>query len=112
MKTSQAAPRTIDEYIAAFPADVQPVLEKFRQTIRKAAPQAHETISYGMPTFLLKGRLVYFAAHKDHIGFYPRKSVMTEFAKEAAPYKHGQATLQFRFDERMPYGLVSRIVKW
>jgi uncharacterized protein YdhG (YjbR/CyaY superfamily) len=71
MKTDQTAPKTIDEYIAGFPYDVQEILEKIRMTIKEAAPDAEETIKYQIPTFTLKGNLVHFGAFKKHIGFYP-----------------------------------------
>jgi uncharacterized protein YdhG (YjbR/CyaY superfamily) len=71
MRTAKTAPKNIEEYIACFPRDIQEILEKIRMTIRKAAPAAEESISYQMPTFKLNGRLVYFAAFKAHIGFYP-----------------------------------------
>ena len=79
MDSDRAAPKTIDEYIAAFPPDVQAILEQIRQTIRSAAPAAEETISYQMPTFTLKGNLVHFAAFKKHIGFYPVPTGIEEF---------------------------------
>jgi len=72
MRTDQPAPKNVDEYIAGFSPDVQEILEKIRVTIRKAAPDAEETIKYQMPTFTLKGNLVHFAAFQKHIGFYPR----------------------------------------
>jgi uncharacterized protein YdhG (YjbR/CyaY superfamily) len=79
--------KTIDEYIKTFPADIQSILEKMRQTIREAAPEATETISYQMPTFKLNGNLVHFAAFKNHIGFYPTPSGIEQFKKELSPYK-------------------------
>src|ERR1700694_4946105 len=83
MKTKPTAPKNIDEYIAGFPKDVQEILEKIRLTIRKAAPDAEETISYQIPTFTRKGDyLVYFAAFKKHIGFYPAPTGIAQF-KEA-----------------------------
>ena len=79
MKTNQAAPQTIDEYIAGFPPEVQAILQKIRLTIKKAAPDAEETISYQMPTFTLHGNLVHFAAFKKHIGFYPVPTGIEQF---------------------------------
>lgn len=104
-------PSTIDEYLASFPDDVQGILERMRQTIKKAAPTAVETISYQMPTFKLNGKnLVHFAAFKHHIGFYPIPSGITAFQKELSVYKQGKGSVQFPLDKPMPYDLVKRIV--
>jgi len=103
-------PSTIDEYLASFPDDVQGILERMRQTIKKAAPTAVETISYQMPTFKLNGKnLVHFAAFKHHIGFYPIPSSITAFQKELSVYKQGKGSVQFPLDKPMPYDLVKRI---
>jgi len=103
--------KTIDEYIRTFPKDVQTILEKMRKTIREAAPGAVETISYQMPTFKLNGKgLVYFAAFKNHIGFYPIPSGVEAFEKELSPYKQGKGSVQFPIDQPVPYDLVKRIV--
>jgi len=100
---------TMDEYIKAFPKDVQSVLEKIRQSIRKAVPEAEETISYRMPSFKLKGRvLVYFAAFRKHIGFYP--PAPREFKKEVSKYEGPKGNLKFPTDEPIPYDLITRIV--
>jgi len=112
MRTNQTAPRNIDEYIAGFPPDVQEILEKIRTTIRKAAPDAEETIKYQMPTFTLKGNLVYFAAFTKHIGFYPVPTGIEKFKKELAAYEQGKGSVQFPLDRPIPYGLISKIVKF
>ncbi len=113
MKTKQAAPKTIDEYIAGFPGDVQEILEKIRMTIRKAAPDAEETISYQMPTFTLKGKyLVYFAAFKKHIGFYPAPIGNEEFKEEMSVYGSGKGTVKFPLDKPIPFDLIRKIVKF
>ena len=112
MKIDQTGPKNIDEYIAGFPPDVQEILEKIRLTIRKAAPGAEETIKYQMPTFTLHGNLVYFAAFKTHIGFYPIPTGIEKFKKELAPYKQGKGSVQFPLDQPIPYGLISKIVKF
>ena len=104
--------KNIDEYIASFPPEVQAILEKIRLTIRKAAPGAEETIKYQMPTFTLHGNLVYFAAFKKHIGFYPIPTGIEKFKKELAPYKQGKGSVQFPLDQPIPYGLISKIVKF
>ena len=106
---SKNQPETMDEYIKAFPKDVQSVLEKIRQSIRKAVPEAEETISYRMPSFKLKGRvLVYFAAFRKHIGFYP--PAPREFKKEVSKYEGPKGNLKFPTDEPIPYDLITRIV--
>jgi uncharacterized protein YdhG (YjbR/CyaY superfamily) len=105
--------KTIDEYIKASPTDVQGILQSLRLTIRKAAPEAVETISYQMPTFKLNGKgLVYFAAFKHHIGFYPIPSGIEAFKKELSPYKQGKGSVQFPIDEPIPSALVRRIVRF
>ena len=99
MRTDQAAPKNIDEYIAGFPQDVQEILQKIRMTIRKAAPDAEETIKYQMPTFTLKGSLVHFAAHKNHIGFYPTPTGIEEFKQELSIYEGGKGSVRFPLDK-------------
>ncbi len=105
-------PQTIDEYIAGFPKDVQEKLQQVRRTIREAAPDAQEKISYKMPTFTLKGNLVYFAAFKNHLGFYPIPSGIEEFKEELSAYQQGKGSVQFPLDKPIPYDLISRIVKF
>jgi len=112
MRTNQTAPKSIDEYIAGFPNDVQEILEKIRMTIRKAAPAAEEAIKYQIPTFTLKGNLVHFAAYKSHIGFYPAPSGIEKFKDELAIYASGKGTLKFPLDKPIPFDLISRIVKF
>jgi uncharacterized protein YdhG (YjbR/CyaY superfamily) len=112
MKSNQPTPQTIDEYISGFPAEVQEVLQKIRMTIRKAAPKAEESMSYKMPTFNLNGHyLVYFAAYKNHIGFYPAPIGMPEFQEALSRYQAGKGTLQFPLDQPIPYPLITKIVK-
>ena len=102
--------KTIDEYIKTFPADIQSILKKIRQTIQEAAPDAVEVISYQMPAFKLNGILVYFAAHKNHIGFYPTSSGIKAFKVELEPYKSSKGAVQFPLDKPIPLDLVKRIV--
>lgn len=104
-------PKDIDEYIARFPADVQAILEKVRGTIRKAAPEAKETISYQMHAFRQHGILVYFAAWKEHIGLYPPVSGDKALEKAVARYAGPKGNLQFPLDQPIPYDLIERIVK-
>lgn len=112
MRTKQTSPKDIEEYIARFPEDIQEILEKLRMTIREAAPEAEERISYQMPTFALKGNLVHFAAHKSHIGFYPTPSGIEEFEKELSPYVGGKGSVKFPLDQPIPYDLISKIVRF
>ena len=112
MKTKQTAPKTMDESIAGFPSDVQQILEKLRMTIRKAAQDAEETISYEIPTFNLKGKyLIYFAAYKKHIGVYPVPAGDAKLNEELSVYRTGKGTLQFPLNKPIPYNLITKIVK-
>ena len=112
MKTKQTVPKTMDEYIAGFPKEVQEILEKIRTTIRKAAPDAEETISYLIPTFTLKGKyLIYFAAYKKHIGVYPVPAGDAKLNEELSVYQMGKGTLQFPLDKPIPLDLITKIVK-
>jgi uncharacterized protein YdhG (YjbR/CyaY superfamily) len=112
MRADPKIPQTIDDYIAGFPPDVQTVLEKIRRTIRKAAPDAQETIKYRMPTFTLKGNLVHFAAFKKHIGFYPVPTGIEKFKKELSVYKGAKGSVQFPLDQPMPLALIRKIVRF
>jgi Uncharacterized conserved protein len=104
-------PTNIDQYISSFPTEVQTVLEKVRQTIRKAAPEAKETISYLMPAFKQRGILVYFAAWTNHIGLYPPISGDKTLEKAVARYAGPKGNLQFPLNEPIPYDLIEKIVK-
>ena len=104
-------PDNIDEYIATFPAEVRTVLEKVRQTIRAAAPDAKETISYKMPAFRRHGILIYFAAWTKHIGLYPPISGDKTLERAVARYAGPKSNLQFPLNEPIPYHLIERIVK-
>lgn len=112
MEITKTSSTTIDEYISGFPSDVQVVLQTLRQTIHQAAPDAVEKISYGMPTFTLKGNLVHFGAFKTHIGFYPTPSGIEKFKDELAVYKGAKGSVQFPLDEPLPLDLVRRIVEF
>jgi uncharacterized protein YdhG (YjbR/CyaY superfamily) len=109
---SRSTAKTMDEYIAAFPKDVQALLQKIRKTIQKAAPGAEEAMKYAIPTFVLNGNLVHFAAFEKHIGFYPGPSGIAAFAKELAGYKSAKGSVQFPLDQPIPYDLITRIVKF
>jgi uncharacterized protein YdhG (YjbR/CyaY superfamily) len=112
MKTRQAAPKTIDEYITGYPREVRVILERVRMTIREAAPAAEETINYQIPTFALKGNLVHFAAYKNHIGFYPTPTGIEKFKKELSVYKGAKGSVQFPLDKPIPFDLIARIVRF
>lgn len=105
-------PNSIDDYINQYPKDIQHLLEQIRVTIRQAAPDAEETIKYVMPTFVLNGNLVHFAAFKNHIGFYAVPSGIEAFKKELSVYKRAKGSVQFPIDKSMPLDLVTKIVKY
>ncbi|MBE7170626.1 MAG: DUF1801 domain-containing protein [Williamsia sp.] len=100
-----------DSYIAGFPENTQRLLHEIRRTIREAAPEAAEKISYGIPTFTMGGNLVHFAAYDHHIGFYPGSSPVKAFEKELAGYKTSRGTVQFPLDKPLPHELISKIVQ-
>jgi len=108
----QKSIQSVAEYISQFPAGTQKRLKQLRATIRKAAPKAEESISYGMPAYKLHGALVYFAGHQNHIGFYPVPSGIKAFEKELAPYKASKATAQFPHHQPIPFDLVAKIVQY
>jgi uncharacterized protein YdhG (YjbR/CyaY superfamily) len=113
MAMSRSQFKTVDEYIAGFPKNIRDVLEELRRIIRESAPEAEETISYGIPTFDLNGKhLVHFAAYKSHVGFYPTSSGIKAFKKELSPFKTSKGTVQFPLDKPIPFDLVKKIVKF
>ncbi len=113
MSSSSNAPTTHDEYIAAWPEDVQKLLQAMRKTIHDAAPQASEIISYGVPTFRLNNKnLVSFGAAKQHMGFYPNPSAVTAFKERLSAYNAAKGSVQFPYDKPIPYDLVADIVKF
>ncbi|MEL7645428.1 MAG: DUF1801 domain-containing protein [Anaerolineaceae bacterium] len=111
MQTSPEAPRTIDEYIAAFPPEKQAVLNAFLEAVRSAAPDAQEKLSYGMPAFFLDGILVYVGMQKRHVGFYPTPEAVAFFAEELRDYKSSKGAVQFPLDRPIPFDLVRNIVR-
>jgi uncharacterized protein YdhG (YjbR/CyaY superfamily) len=104
--------KTIDEYIATFPVSVQTILREFRRVIRDSAPGAEEAISYGMPAFKLKGVLVWFAAFKNHVGFYPTALGIEAFKSELSGYELSKGTVRFPLDKPVPFDLIRKIVKY
>ncbi len=105
-------PKDVDEYIAAYPKEVQKLLQQMRATIKKAVPDAKEVISYGMPAYKQNKVLVYFGAHTSHIGFYPTSSGIREFEEEFSGYKYSKGAVQFPLDEPLPLELVTKVVKF
>ena len=113
MKSKKVSFRSIDEYIGTFPEPVQKIMEQLRTTIKAAAPEAAEKISYNMPTFTLNGTyLVYFAGWKNHIAFYGAPRDNQEFKEALSSYESGAGTLQFPYDKPLPYDLITKIVKF
>ena len=110
--TSNTKFKTVDEYLSVQPENIRTILQKLRSTIKKSAPQAEELISYNLPAFKLQGMLVYFAAFKEHIGFYPTPSAIEAFKNELSPYKGAKGSVQFPIDKPLPLNLVTKIVKY
>lgn len=111
MKSKESnKPLTVDEYIANFSTEIQTILQSIRNTIKQAAPEAEECISYQMPAYKYHGMLVYFAAFKNHIGLYALPSGNTAFQKELSTYKTGKGSIQFPLDKPMPFDLITKIV--
>jgi uncharacterized protein YdhG (YjbR/CyaY superfamily) len=106
-------PNNIEEYIGSYPKDIQKILEQIRATIKKVAPDAEESIGYGMPAFKTNHKpLVYFAAYKNHIGFYATPNGHSAFAKELSIYKQGKGSVQFPLNQPMPLSLITKIVEF
>ncbi|WP_141503878.1 iron chaperone [Paenibacillus luteus] len=112
MEENKTTFETIDQYIANFPSEIQDILEKIRSVIKKAAPEATEKIGYQMPTFVLHGNLVHFAAYKNHIGLYPAPSGIEAFKQQLSPFKGAKGSIRFPLDEPIPYELIGEIVKY
>jgi uncharacterized protein YdhG (YjbR/CyaY superfamily) len=101
---------TIDSYIESCDEPIRPILHTIRETIKQAAPGATEAIKYAMPTFVLNGNLVHFAAHKNHIGFYPAPSALIAFNNEIEEYKSSKGAVQFPLNKPIPYELIEKMV--
>ena len=105
--------KSVDEYIKTFPKDIQKLLNKIRTAIIEKAPEAVESIAYGMPAYKINGKpLVYFAGFKKHIGFYATPTGHSEFANELSNYKHGKGSVQFPLNKPIPFDLIGRIVEF
>jgi uncharacterized protein YdhG (YjbR/CyaY superfamily) len=105
-------PDSVEEYIESFPKEVRKILKQVRTVVKKAAPKAEEKISYGMPYYDLGGRLIYFAGHKNHPGFYPMKTGVSAFKKQLSSYKSAAGSVQFPYDKKIPLTLIEKIVKF
>jgi uncharacterized protein YdhG (YjbR/CyaY superfamily) len=112
MREPKRAYKTIDEYIATLPKNIQSILEELRQVIRESAPKAEEAISYQMPAFKLNGILVYFAAFKNHISFFPTSSAIEAFREKLSPYKISKGTVRFPINEPIPFDLIKEMVRF
>ena len=112
MESNKIIFRSIEEYILQFSPQVQEILKTLRKVIKESAPDSEEKISYQMPTFVLHGNLVHFAAHKNHIGFYPTPSGIDAFKNELSKYKGAKGSVQFPIDKPLPYEIIIAIVKF
>ena len=112
MKATSTKFKTVDEYLSALPANTKGILKEVRKTIKQAAPQAEELISYNIPAFKLFGGLIWYAAWKEHISLYPRSSRMEAFIKELSEYEGSKGTIKFPIDKPIPFDLISKIAKF
>jgi len=112
MKTTSIKFKTVNEYLSALPPNTKAILKEVRKTIKEAAPQAEEMISYNMPAFKLHGGLIWYAAWNEHISLYPRTLRMETSIKELSEYEGSKGTIKFPIDKPIPYDLISRIVKF
>jgi len=103
---------SVDEYIATYPKKIRPLLTTMRQTIQKAAPDANEKMSYGIPTYYLRANLVHFGAFKNHISFFPTGSGVAAFKNELGTYAVSKGTIHFPLDKPLPLDLITKIVKF
>ncbi len=110
MKSGMPTAENIDSYIAEFPIHVQKSLKQLRKLIKKIVPTATEAIKYGMPTFVLQGNLVHFAAYQNHIGFYPTPDVIIHFEKQLSNYQTSKGAIQFPINEPLPFELIEQMV--
>lgn len=112
MEENKTSFNLVDEYIFQFSHEVQEILQMIRNEIKELAPEAEEKISYAMPTFVLHGNLVHYAAFKNHIGFYPTPSGIAAFKAELSDYKGAKGSVQFPLDKPVPHDLIREIVKF
>jgi uncharacterized protein YdhG (YjbR/CyaY superfamily) len=112
MKAASTKFKTVDEYLSTFPPNTKAMLKDLRKAIKETAPGAEELISYNMPAFKLHGVLVYYAAYKEHIGFYPTASGIAAFKKDLTQYEVSKGTIRFPLDRPLPFDLIGKIVKF
>ena len=112
MLKQKDSPKNVDEYIRMFPKDIQDRLKSIREIVKKAAPQAEEVLSYQMPAYKLNGILLYFAAFKNHIGFFPTPSGIEAFRKELSGYELTKGTIHLPYDKKNPVTLIKKIIKF
>lgn len=112
MENQTSSPLNIDQYIALYPVNVQNILQKVRAVISETAPEAEETINYGIPTFKLSGNLVHFAAFKNHIGFYPGAHAIEVFKEGISAYPVSKGTIRFPISDEVPYDLIRKITRF
>ena len=112
MTSEKIKPKNVDGYISGFSKEIQKKLEEMRSTIQRAAPDAVEVISYQMPAYSFNGTLVYFAAYKNHIGFYPTPSAIEHFKDDLSKYEGSKGAVRFPIDQPLPLKLISKIVKF
>ena len=109
---NKSSPKSMNEYIERYPENIQVILQKIRLTVKRAAPDAKEAISYQIPTFKLGGNLVHFAAFTKHISFFPTSSGIAKFKKELEVYETSKGTVRFPIGKPIPYELISKITKF
>ncbi len=112
MKSNESGSKEVDAFIAKYPPDVQQILQKIRGIIREVAPEANETINYGIPTFTLNGNLVHYSAFANHIGFYPTPSGIEKFKSELSKYEGAKGSVKFPLDQPIPYELIRKITEF
>ncbi|MBN1598708.1 MAG: DUF1801 domain-containing protein [Bacteroidales bacterium] len=112
MELKKKIPETVESYISGFPEDIQKILKEIRATIKKAAPEAEESMSYQIPTYKQNGVLAYFAAYKKHIGFYPTPSGIEAFKEELSVYEYAKGSVKFPLDKPIPLDLIAEIIKF
>lgn len=105
-------PSTIKEYISGYPISTQKKLKQLQSIIKKNIPKAEELISYGMPAYKLNGPVAYFAAYKNHIGFYPTPAPILAFKQELKKYKTSKGAVQFPLNQKLPVSLIGKILKF
>ena len=112
MKSGRIPAGNVPEYIAEFPLEVQVILKELRTTIRNAAPDAEEAIKYGMPTMVLNGNMLSYAAYREHVAIYPAPAGNTAFQRALAPYRSGKQTVRFPLDQPIPYDLITKLLEF